>query len=202
MAKTSGGVRGASQSGGREGSDSNYSGTIKNVGSLKEISDRALQKDLQQGISKFESRLGVRTDVKLADLNGAYGVHVTANGKSDGVYLDRNSFKNKEQVINAKENAYKTGFSNKTNKPTQHTVVHELSHSLWTNHHSSSKHIKAGDEIKKVYNSFKKDNPKSWGSYGKTNINEFYAEGITKGVLGKSDKYTKSLIKITKKYGL
>ncbi len=202
MAKTSGSVRGVSKSGGREGYDSNYSGSINNVGSLKEIGDRSLQRDLQQGISKFESRLGVRTDVKLADLSGAYGVHVTTNGKSDGVYLDRESFKNKEQVVQAKNNAYKTGFSNKTNKPTQHTVVHELSHSLWTNNHIGEKHIKAGAEIGKVYNSFKKENPKSWGSYGKTNVNEFYAEGITKGVLGKSDKYTKSLIKITKKYGL
>jgi hypothetical protein len=199
MAKTSGSVRGASKSGGREGSDSNYSGKQANIGSLKEIKDRSLQKDLQQGISKFESRLGVRTNVRLAD---AYGVHVTIGGKSAGVYLDRKSFQSKEQVIKAKKKAYDTGFSNRTNKPTQHTVVHELSHSLWTSHHSGSKHIKAGDEISKLYKTFKKDNPKSWGSYGKTNINEFFAEGITKGILGKPDKYTKSLIKIAKKYGL
>ncbi len=202
MSKTSGGVRGASQRGGREGADSDYNGKIQNVGSLKEISDRSLQLDLQQGISKFESRLGVRTDVKLADLNGAYGVHQTIDGKSAGVYLDRDSFKTQKQVIEAKTKAYKSGFSNQTNKPTQHTVVHELAHSLWTNNHNGVKHIEAGKDIRKVYNSFKKDNPKSWGSYGKTNVNEFYAEGITKGVLGKSDKYTKSLIKISKKYGL
>lgn len=202
MAKTSGAVRGASKSGGREGSDSNYSGSVKNIGSLKDIKDRALQKDLQQGISKFESRLGVRTTVKLADLGGAYGVHMTIGGKSAGVYLDRNSFQSKSQVIKAKRKAYETGFSNRTNKPTQHTVVHELSHSLWTSHHTGSKHIKAGEEVSKLYKTFKKDNPKAWGSYGKTNINEFFAEGITKGVLGKPDKYTKSLIKIAKKYGL
>lgn len=202
MAKKSGAVRGASKSGGREGNDSSYGGEIKNVGSLKEIKDRSLQRDLQQGISKFESRLGVRTTVRLADLSGAYGVHVTNAGKSAGVYLDRKSFQSKEQVIKAKRNAYKTGFSNRTNKPTQHTVVHELSHSLWTSHHSGSKHKQAGTEIEKLYRTFKRENPKSWGSYGKTNINEFFAEGVTKGVLGKPDKYTRSLIKIAKKYGL
>ncbi len=207
MAKTTGGVRGASKSGGKEGSDivvgaSNIN--VKNVGSIKEIKDRALQRDLQQGISKFESRIGVKHKVELADMNGAYGVHVASglDGKTVGIYLDRKSFKTKEQVIKAKENAYKTNFSNKTNKPTQHTVVHELAHAVWNSHQKSAKSQKAGEEVNKLYKTFKKYNPKSWGSYGKTNVNEFYAEGITKGVLGKSDKYTKSLIKITKKYGL
>ena len=129
-------------------------------------------------------------------------MHRTTNGKTDGVFLDRGSFKTKEQVIKAKNNAYKTGFSNRTNKPTQHTVVHELAHSLWTNNHSGEKHIKAGKEISELYKKIKKENPKSWGSYGKTNVNEFFAEGVTKGILGKSDKYSKALIKISKKYGL
>lgn len=209
MAKTTGGVRGAVKSKGMEGSDivvgvSKIDVSKINVGSIKEIKDRALQKDIQQAISKFESRLGVKHKVELADLNGAYGVHIASgiDGKTVGIYLDRNSFKTKEQVINAKEKAYKSGFSNKTNKPTQHTVVHELSHAVWNSHQTSVKSQKAGREIYDLYKTFKKRNPKSWGSYGKTNINEFYAEGITKGVLGKSDKYTKSLIKITKKYGL
>ena len=34
--------------------------------------------------------------------------------------------------------------------------------------------------------------------YGKTNINEFFAEGIIKGVLAKGDKYSKRLIQIVK----
>lgn len=203
MAKTSGGARGASKRGGREGLDSNYKGPIENVGSLKEIKDRSLQRDLQQGISKFESRLGIRSDVKLADLKGAYGVTVVKeNGKSTSVYLDRKSFKTKEQVIKAKSTAYKTGFSNKTNKPTQHTVVHELGHATWTEHHSGTKHKKAGGEINTLYKTFKKANPKTWGAYSKYNVNEFYAEGITKGVLGKSDRFSKALVRITKKYKL
>lgn len=202
MAKTSGSVRGVSIRGGKEGADNSYKGEIKKIGSLKEIKDRKLQKDLQQGISKFESRLAVRTTVKLADLNGAYGVHVTSNGKSDGVYLDRKSFKTYDQVRKAKLAAYKSKFSNRTNKPTQHTVVHELAHALWTNHHTGDKQKKAAVEIGVLYRTFKRRNPKSWGSYSKTNINEFFAEGITKGLLGKPDSYTKALIKISKKYGL
>ena len=202
MAKTSGSVRGVSIRGGKEGADSNYNGSIENVGSLKEIQDRRLQKDLQQGISKFESRLAVRSKVRLADLEGAYGVHVTSNGKSDGVYLDRKSFKTYDQVRKAKLAAYKSKFSNTTNKPTQHTVVHELAHGLWTTHHTGSKQLKAAEEIKNLYKTFKKRNPKKWGSYSKTNVNEFWAERITKGILGEADSYTKALIKIAKKYGL
>jgi len=203
MAKTSGGIRSKTGGIGRDGGG-NYKGTVEKIGSLKELKDTQLRRTIQQGISKYESRLGVRTNVRIANLEGAYGVHVTSNGKSDGVFLDRGTFlKANVNKINAvKRNAYARGFSNKTNKPSQHVVVHELGHATWNSHLSGRKQQAAGREINKLYGTFKKQNPKSWGSYGKTNVNEFYAEGITKGVLGKSDKYTKALIRITKKYDL
>lgn len=43
---------------------------------------------------------------------------------------------------------------------------------------------------------------KGYGSYGKTNVDEFWAEVVTKGIHGKSDKYTKKAIGIAKKYKL
>lgn len=203
MAKTSGSLRSKTGGIGRDGGG-NYKGTVERIGSLKELKDTQLRRTIQQGISKYESRLGTRTNVRLANLEGAYGVHVTQNGKSAGVYLDRKTFlkANVAKINSVKRSAYSSGFLNKTNKPTQHTVVHELGHATWNNHLTGKKQQSAGKEINKLYKTFKKQNPKKWGTYGKTNVNEFYAEGIAKGVLGKSDKYTKSLIKITKKYDL
>ena len=137
-------------------------------------------------------------------MEGAVGLARTDPSGKTEVFLNRAHFEKADvKTVNEyKGRAYKSGFLNKTNKPTQHTVVHELGHALWNSHKPQKKHKEAGKDINVLYKKFKKDNPKSWGSYGKTNVNEFYAEGITKGVLGKSDKYTKSLIKITKKYGL
>jgi hypothetical protein len=206
MAKTGGGLRKSTTGGiGRDGGG-NYSGGISKVGSLREIEDKQLRKEIQQGISKFESRLGVRQrNVKLADLKGAVGVHVTSGeGKSQAVYLNRKIFEKGDikTIKQIKERAYKSNFLVKTNKPTQHTVVHELAHATWNSNLTGKKQKDAGKEINSLYKQFLKDNPKSWGSYSKSKLNEFYAEGITKAVLGKSDKYTKALIRITKKYEL
>jgi len=205
MSKSNGGVRSKTGGLGRDGGGA-YEGSMKNEESLSAITDKSLRRDIQQGISKFESRLGIRQrKVKLAELDGAYGVHVTArdskgNMVSQGVFLDSKTFKNatKEQIVNNKKEAYKNGFLTKTNKPSQHTVVHELAHATWNSHLSGKKYASAGKEIKSLYKSFLNDNPKGYGSYSKYNVNEFFAEGITKHVLGKSDKYSQSLRKIVK----
>jgi len=94
MGKSSGSDRKSSGGGIKNDGGGNYKGEIKNVESLKNIKDRELQREIQQGISKYESRLGIgTTNIMLADLSGAYGVHVTVNGKSDGIYLDKRTFK-------------------------------------------------------------------------------------------------------------
>jgi hypothetical protein len=179
----------------------NYQGSINNIGSLKEMQNRDLQRQVQQGISKFESRLGVRSDVRLADLSGSVGVARTnlTTGKTE-VFLNRKHFEvaTPKDVKAYKKRAYDSGFLTKTNKPTQHTVVHELSHALWNSHRRDEKSVKAGKDIAKVHKAFMRDNSSKYGSYSKTNINEFFAEVMTKGVLGKSDKYTNALFKIAK----
>ena len=38
--------------------------------------------------------------------------------------------------------------------------------------------------------------------YGEKNVDEFWAEVITKGIHGRSDKYTKKAISIARKYKL
>ena len=60
-----------------------------------------------------------------------------------------------------------------------------------------------GKEVKKLFNSWKKDNKKSgYGKYAETNVSEFWAETVTKAIHGKSDKYTKKVKEICKKYKL
>lgn len=204
MAKTGGALRTKTGGIGRDGGG-DFKGDVRNVSSLREIKNTQLRREIQQGISKFESRLGARQqNVKLADLSGAYGVHVTTGGKSSGIYLNRAAFLSSEpkDIIAVKRRAYDTNFLNKTNKPVQHTIVHEMAHATWNSHLTGTKQKAAGLEIQRLYRAFLKQNPRRWGSYGKSNVNEFFAEGITLGVLGKSDKYSRELIRITKRYNL
>lgn len=182
-----------------------YKGGIKNVESLKNIKDRELQREIQQGISKYESRLGIgTTNIKLADLSGALGVHVTKNGKSDAIYLDRKTFKNAsaDKISKTVNSAYKTKFLTKTNKSVQHTVIHELGHSTWNSHFKSDNAIKASKSIREMYSKFVKEKPKGYGKYAYSNVNEFWAEATTKAVLDSSDKYSNFVKKTIRKYKL
>lgn len=205
MAKSGGSDRKGSGGGIKNDGGGAFSGDIKNKESLKNIKDRELQREIQQGISKYESRLGLRTqNIMLADLKGAYGVHVTANGKSEGIYLDKKTFKTGtvDKITKVKKSAYKSKFLTATNKPVQHTIVHELGHATWNSHLRSASAIAAGKVIKTAYKKFLKENPKGYGKYSKSNVNEFWAEATTKSVLGTSDYYTNFVKKTIKKYKL
>ncbi len=142
----------------------------------------------------------------LANLPGAYGVHVTsaADGKSIGVYLDKKTFKNgtTKSITTIKNRAYKSKFLTKTNKPVQHTIIHELGHATWNSHLKSAKAVRAGTEIKSMFKTFKKEKPKAYGRYAYSNVNEFWAEVTAKAVLGRADKYTRFLKKTIKKHKL
>lgn len=200
MAKSSGSDRKGSIDGG-----GNYKGDIKNKESLKNIKDRELQREIQQGISKYDSRLGLRTqNIMLADLTGAYGVHVTVNGESEGVYLSKSHFKNStvEKVSKIKNDGYKTGFSTRTNKPVQHTLIHELGHATWNSALKSKNAINAGKVIRAQFAKFSKQRPKGYGTYAHSNVNEFWAEATAKAVLGTSDAYTRFVKNTIKKYKL
>lgn len=47
-----------------------------------------------------------------------------------------------------------------------------------------------------------KDKRSGYGKYSRTNVNEFFAEAITKSVHGNNDKYSRKLTRIIKKYKL
>lgn len=174
--------------------------------SLDALKHREVVKQLNRAISRYEKVMGVRErTIKVADTGNAYGVtFINANG-SQGVYLNKSFFNQHRNKIEAQYRAgnYKTGFKNATNRPIQHTLTHELAHATWTSSYASPKHKAAGKEIKSLYKKWSADkNKKGYGTYGKSNVDEFWAEVVTKGIHGKADKYTKKAISIAKKYKL
>ena len=180
--------------------DSNYKGQIKNVEGLKNMKDRQLYNEMKSAISRFYKEMGIPSrNVNLADLTGVYGI-----GGEDGVYLNKKHFKNSDKkTLSSKiKNEYANGHLTKTNKPVAHILTHELAHTVWNNDMNGTKHIAAGKEIRKVYNAWKKSKKTGYGKYAGTNVSEFFAEAVTKGIHGKADKYTKALKKIVKKYKL
>lgn len=200
---------GARSGGGSEmgGGDFNFKiSEISGIESLKKVKDRKLYNALKQGISRYYSVLGIpEKEVKLANMKGAYGVQITEGGKSVGVYLSKRLFKTGTvQSITAKKAAdYKSGWATKTNKPVVHTLTHELAHATWNSHLTSPRAVAASKPIRALYKSWSRDKRKSgYGRYSKTNVDEFWAETITKGIHGKSDKYTKAAIGIAKKFKL
>lgn len=183
---------------------------LKGSRSLSTLSDRSVEKEIFRGISRFEAVLGVRQrSVRLADLSGMNMLGVTyinsMTGSSTGILLNEKFFdrKKKDVVADIKTGQYDRGYKNRTNAPLQHTITHELAHATWNAGMKRSAAIAAGMEITALYNKWLKDTKKKgYGTYGRTDVSEFYAEGITKAIHGNADKYTRKLIHITKKYGL
>lgn len=201
MGRNSAGVKAGTNDGSGQ-----FKGKVSNVGSLVEMKDKAMYKATKEAISRYQTVMGVRQrNVKLADLGGsAFGVHITRDGKSEAVYLDRKHFDTgAKNVARAHSNNYKSGWSTKTNKPVAHTVTHELAHATWNAHMTGANQKAAGNEVKKLYSQWKRDKrKKGYGKYAETNVSEFWAETVTKAVHGESDKYTKAVKAIAKKYKL
>lgn len=205
MGKSSGGIRNSSRNDiVKVKGDGGTPSGVKNIGSIRDIADKVSNREVKRAISKYHSRVGLNTrEVKIADLKNAYGIAAISSSSNSGtVYLDRKSFNNSKTLIKAKKAEYKRGIKVETNKAIQHTTVHELAHVTWTNHHSGTKHKQAGKEISKLYREYKRSKSNSLGEYASTNVNEFYAEGMSKAILGKKDKYSSKLLSITKKYKL
>lgn len=210
MSKSVGTVRGVPK--GTIGNDKGGNASAGDIGKaqgLRTIQNTQLRREVQQGISKYETRLGVRqVKVQLAPQGSSLGVHVTEGGKSEGVYLNTAVFKKGtvSSVSTITKGAYKSGFLTNTNKPVQHVVVHELSHAQWNSHLKSANAKAAAASVQKKYKQFLKDyasgKAKGFGKYSTTNVNEFWAEASTKHVLGKPDKYTRFIKSTIKKYKL
>lgn len=216
MGRNSGGTNNYSKGGSANGIAVNSNGrklTAQQVAKMtasasgiSSMAHRDMEKQIHRAISRYEKVMGVRErHVKIADISGAYGVtYINANG-SQGIYLSRKHFDTSKKKFEAsyKASNYENGFKNLTNRAAQHTVTHELAHATWTSSYTSPKHQAAGKEIRTLFQKWSKDNKKKgYGSYGKTSVDEFWAEVITKGIHGKPDKYTKKAISIAHKYKL
>ena len=179
--------------------------------SIKDMKNRDMQKELQQAMSRFHKVMGMRERVvMLAPMDGAYGVtYIDGNG-SHGIYLNSKYFDvPKKQFAEryAKDNYNRRhGFKNTTRNPAQHTITHELAHATWTSNYTGAAQRAAGIEIKALYKQFKNDKSstrqKNYGSYGRSNVDEFWAEVITKAIHGDNDRYTRRALAIAKRHKL
>ena len=188
MGRNSGGVNNYAKGGGGSGVAVTSTGkrlTKKQVQTMQKsatsiggMKHRDMEKQINRAISRYEAVMGVRErSIKLADIPGAYGVtYIGANG-SQGIYLSRSHFDQPKKKL--------------------------LAHATWTSSYTSTKHRAGGKEISKLYHQWSRDKKKKgYGRYGKTNVDEFWAEVITKGIHGRSDKYTRKAISIAKKWKL
>ena len=180
--------------------DTTYKGKIKNVESLVKMKDPAMYKAAKEAISNFAAKLGVpERNVKLADLSG----NVMGIGVKGEVYLNKKYFnKTAKEFGKTMKNNYASGHLTKTNKPLAHVINHELAHAAWSSSDKSAKALAAGKEIKALYKSWSKTGGKGYGTYAKSNVDEFWAEVSTKAAHGKADKWTKAAKAIYKKYKL
>lgn len=204
MGKSAGSVR---KTGGFAKGDATFKGTVGELRGLATMAHKDVYREVKSAISRYHSVLGVRQrEVKLGDLPDSYnGVHLTgkADGKSHQIVLNAKVFDMKKSEIVARtKKAYETGWSTKTNKPIAHTVTHELAHATWNSHLKGKAQKAAGKEIQQVYKEWRKKKRAGYGDYSQTNVNEFFAEAITKRVHGKKDKWNKALYGIVKKYNL
>lgn len=205
MGRNSGGVVNASGGGVKA---AKITKMVRESRPIHTIKDRSVVKQIQQGISRFHAVMGVREkSIRVADLP-ALKMGVTyinfGDGKSSGILLSSSFFDRKKgAIVKDVERQYATGWKNKTKKPVQHTVTHELAHATWNSSMSSTKGLAAGKEIRQLYKKWLKDDKKKgYGKYGRSSVDEFFAEGVTKAIHGNSDKYTRKLKRIVGKYQL
>lgn len=203
MGRNSSGVRGGLQPG-----DSGSNIEINNVEPLKNIKDPQVYKETFSAISRYHSVMGVRErSVKLADLPPHTGGVQTTDiktGKSTGIYLNKKMLNGtKTSLEKIVRRGYDSGWTTRTNKPIAHFVTHELAHATWNSDLKGAKYKAAQKEIQKLSATWLADKKKSgYGRYAHTNLDEFWAEVVTKAVHGTPDKYTRAAKRITKKYKL
>ena len=195
--------------GGLGGRDRSYRGKIENIESLKNMKDPQLYKATKEAIARYVAVIGGlgERNIKLADMSkSVYGVQLTntLTGKSVAIYLNKAYFNKSAASLKAQEmKDYKSGWSTKTNKPLAHTVTHELAHATWNTSLKGANQMAASATIKKVYSAWIKSSKKTgYGKYASTNVNEWWAETVTKAVHGTPDRYTKAVKGIIKKYKL
>ncbi|NBU34738.1 hypothetical protein EBS40_09020 [bacterium] len=188
--------------------------TLVGAESLSTIADPVLRKDIQSAISRFASIFGGVSErvIKIADFqvlpsdfHGALAVQYEG-GKSQnyirGIYLNKDFWTDKKTVNRRIKEWYDMGWFVRTSNPTRHIVMHELAHAKWSRLKSSRSARNARKEVTKLYRQWRRKERPGWGDYAKKNVDEFFAEGLSKHALGSGDRYTRRLVKILKENNL
>lgn len=192
-----------------------------NIGQINSFSADSLPnapsstfREIKAAVSRFETQLGVdlsRGNLGFADLSdrGAIGVHFGA-GEERTVLLDQSYFdRSIKDIEESLKRSTDSGFLVKTKKPISAVMTHELAHSVWVDRiegNSGSVRLKELEkEVRKLYRQHNKQIARTGNYpisiYASTNINEFVAEGVTKGLIGKTqNRYSRRLVSLFKKY--
>lgn len=155
-----------------------------------QIKDPQVKAELEQAVRQYAKEVGF-TDgmyVQLGTLpKGKY-----AMVQGDTITLSKAIYGRKYQTVKAYfDERIAKGWTTATGKPVAKTLVHEFAHRTY---HGLSASGKA--QVAAAYKSFMgSKSKKGWGIYAGKSVEEFYADGMAKGLLGKSDAWTKAIRK-------
>lgn len=167
--------------------------------------DPAVFRELKAAVSKVASRIGIdlpQSNLGFVNKGSFIGVEF-GSGDQRTVLLNKLFFDKKfSEVVATKLRAYKTRWSVPTNAPAQHTLIHELGHSIWVDFIEGRDARLTGlnNGIRDLYTSFRKEVARGRlpvSQYATANINEFFAELFTKSMIGKAqNRYSKKLLSL------
>lgn len=151
--------------------------------------DAAVRDEVESAIKLYAKEVGlpsswITMEVKALPkgrLGMSQGDHIVLAKSAYGVTYGH--------ALKVQQGRIASGESVVTGRPIAKTVIHELGH-------GSYNRLSAGGKAKvdAAYKSFMSSSKRpGWGSYSTHNASEFYAEGMAKGLLGKSDKWTKAI---------
>ena len=160
---------------------------------LNNIKDPKVKAEIKEALESYSKEIGLPHEVHIIASDLAKG----RLGATDGgfsITLNTKYFnKTAKNATKELSDRMKAGKGVTTDKPLQQVLHHELAHNTYFKLSGAKK-----DAVGALYKKFMSDKKvKGWGSYSKTNAEEFYAEGIAKSMTGKSDSYTKALRKLT-----
>lgn len=179
-------------------------GRIENVRRINDIENDTLRNAVNQAVLAFQTNYGLPTkELYLATFDGAYGVYFSDHT----IYLNDKYFNNNpDSLLRRKAREYANLSKIPTKKPLQHTMIHELGHSLWSTirPRTGPKVRRFESELSKLYRQYRKEVSRGrlpLGDYATANIDEFFAEAITGSIIGrKQNKYTRTVRRLVKRY--
>lgn len=172
--------------------------TSQNSIAIADMKNKDTAKSLMKAVNKVYKELGLGTaNIRLANLSGAYGATYFVGGKVESILLDQKFFDRKKSVVaeQYEKNNYTVRqnglrFKNVTSSPVQHTITHEIGHSLWSSYKNDPASKAMDKEIRQLYREYRKDKYfKNKGEYSMSNVDEFVAETIATAIHPQRNRY-------------